>query len=405
MKFNTLLKFSIQALLANKMRSCLTILGVVIGVAAVILMLAIGQGAQASVDAQIQSLGSNMLMVMPGAAGQFVRGAGGQRTTLTLDDTNAVAKLPFVKAAAPQVSSNNVLAQHGNNTWTTDLIGTTQSYMDIKSLKIDQGSLFSQQQVDQGATVAILGPTTVQNLFSPGENPVGQQIVVKNVTLTVIGVLKSIGASSSGQDQDDMIYVPIRTAQIRLTGQNYVNLINVQVDNQNDMDAVTSEITTLLHQRHHILATEEDDFNVRNLSAIAATAQSVSQMLTIFLAGVAAISLVVGGIGIMNIMLVSVTERTKEIGVRMAVGARDTDILRQFLLEAIFLSLAGAAVGILFGAVGTKLFAMVTKMQMSVSMLSIVLSVGFSAMIGIFFGYYPARRAAALNPSEALSYE
>lgn len=404
MKSITLFKFSLQALLANKLRSALTILGVVIGVAAVILMMAIGQGAQASVAAQIQSLGSNLLVVMPGAAGQFVRGSGGQRTTLKLEDANAIARLPFVRHVAPEVRSNQ-LAVHGNNTWTTNITGTTLDLMDIRTLTLEEGRFFNEEEAGRGESVAVLGPTVMKNLFSAGENPIGQTIRVKNVTLTVIGVVKPIGASLGGQDQDDMIYTPVRTAQIRLLGQDYVNAIDVQVEQQEQMETVLEEVTALLRSRHHITPPQQDDFNVRNLTAIMNTAENISRLLTIFLAGVAAISLVVGGIGIMNIMLVSVTERTREIGVRMAVGATETDILKQFLLEAVFLSMAGAAAGILIGYAGTRLFGYFIKWPMHVSLFSVLLAVGFSVLTGVFFGYYPARRAAALNPSEALSFE
>lgn len=404
MKSITLFKFSLQALLANKLRSALTILGVVIGVAAVILMMAIGQGAQASVAAQIQSLGSNLLVVMPGAAGQFVRGSSGQRTTLKLEDANAIARLPFVRHVAPEVRSNQ-LAVHGNNTWTTNITGTTLDLMDIRTLTLEEGRFFNEEEAGRGESVAVLGPTVMKNLFSAGENPIGQTIRVKNVTLTVIGVVKPIGASLGGQDQDDMIYTPVRTAQIRLLGQDYVNAIDVQVEQQEQMETVLEEVTALLRSRHHITPPQQDDFNVRNLTAIMNTAENISRLLTIFLAGVAAISLVVGGIGIMNIMLVSVTERTREIGVRMAVGATETDILKQFLLEAVFLSMAGAAAGILIGYAGTRLFGYFIKWPMHVSLFSVLLAVGFSVLTGVFFGYYPARRAAALNPSEALSFE
>lgn len=405
MKASTLVKFSLEALIANKLRSCLTILGIVIGVAAVILMLAIGQGAQASVDQQIQSLGSNMLIIRPGAAGQFVRGAGGQRTTLTADDAQAITQLPFVKSVAPEVSGQSLLAVNGDKTWTTSVSGTTPDYLSIKSLQVSQGRFFSEKEASAGDNLAVIGPTVAENLFGTGENPVGQTIRVGNIMLTVIGVTKSTGASSGGQDQDDIIYIPVRTAQIRLLGQNYVNSINVQVDSKDDLDSVTGEITTLLEQRHHIQAGADDDFNVLNMTSITQTAENVTKMMTLFLAGVAAISLIVGGIGIMNIMLVSVTERTKEIGVRMAVGAKDTDVLKQFLLEAVFLSLVGAFVGIMLGYIGSTLFGYFTSWSMHISLNSILLSVGFSLVIGVFFGYYPARRAAALNPAEALSYE
>lgn len=405
-KFSVLSGFSFQALKANKMRSFLTMLGIIIGVAAVILMMAIGQGAQDRVLAQINSLGSNLLMVLPGAAGQYVRGSGGSVNTMTLQDARAVANLPFVEYAAPLVRGNG-LATYQDQTWTTSIEGTTPDVVNISALQIAQGRFFSQADVQSVAPVAVIGQTVYQNLYPPGANPVGSQIRVHGITLRVIGLLQSVGASSGGQDRDDIIYIPVTTAQIRLLGvtNQSINAMQVQVQNKDEMDNVQAEITSLLRKRHRLSASQADDFNIRNMAQIQSAAANVTGLLTIFLAGVAAISLIVGGIGVMNIMLVSVTERTREIGVRMAIGASKKDVLNQFLLEAVLLSLAGSLFGIAAGIAGAKVFAFFVHWPAPVSLFSILLAVGFSIVIGVFFGYYPARRAAGLNPAEALSYE
>jgi len=405
-KFSVLGDFSVQALKANKMRSFLTMLGIIIGVAAVILMMAIGQGAQDRVLAQINSLGSNMLMVLPGAAGQFVRGAEGSVNTMTLQDAQAVARLPYVAYAAPIVRGNG-LATYKDQTWTTSIQGTTPDVVNISSLQMAQGRFFDQSDVQSVSPVAVIGQTVYQNLYPDGSNPVGTQIRINGVAFRVIGLLQTRGASSMGQDQDDIIYIPVTTAQIRLLGitNQTINAMQVQVQSKDEMDNVQTEITSLLRKRHRLAANQDNDFNIRNMAQIQSAAENVTGLMTIFLAGVAAISLVVGGIGVMNIMLVSVTERTREIGVRMAIGASKKDVLNQFLLEAVLLSLVGSFFGILTGVVGAKIFAFFTRWPTPVSLFSILLAVGFSIVIGVFFGYYPARRAANLNPAEALSYE
>ncbi|KUK65584.1 MAG: Uncharacterized protein XD84_0398 [Desulfotomaculum sp. 46_80] len=403
-RFQVLSSFSIDALKANKMRSFLTMLGIIIGVAAVILMMSIGQGAQQQVLSRINSLGSNLLTVMPGAAGQFVRS--GNVNTLTLKDAQAIAKLTGVACVAPTVRGS-ALATCGNKTWTTSISGTTQEITDISSLEIEQGRFFSESDVNGISAVAVIGQTVYENLFDSGADPVGSEIRLSGVTFKVIGLLKTIGASSGGDDRDDTIYIPVTTAQIRLLGttNQSVNQVQVQVQDINQISTVQDEIASLLRKRHRLSDQADDDFNIRDITQIQNTAQNVTGILTLFLAGVAMISLIVGGIGIMNIMLVSVTERTREIGLRMAIGATRQDILNQFLYEAILLSLTGSFFGIVFGVAGSKIFSYFAKWSTAISIQAVVLSVVFALIIGVFFGYYPARRASRLNPAEALSFE
>ncbi|MGD0152314.1 MAG: ABC transporter permease [Thermacetogeniaceae bacterium] len=404
-KFSILSDFAVRALKANKMRSFLTMLGIIIGVGAVVLMMSIGQGTQAQVMANINRLGTNMLTVSPGASGQYgVRST--TTNTMTLGDATAVAKLDGVKAVAPTVRSSGLIT-YGNQTWTTSATGTTPAIVDISSLTVAQGRFFDDADVNSISAVAVLGQTVYTNLYTSGANPIGTEIRIKGVAFKVIGLLKSQGSSSAGSDQDDVVYIPVTTAQIRMSGitNQTINMMQVQVASKEQMDSVQNAIEALLRTRHRLATTASDDFRITNMAQIQETAASTTATLTLFLAGVAGISLVVGGIGIMNIMLVSVTERTREIGVRMAIGASRQDILRQFLLEAIMLSLLGALFGIIFGIGGAKIFSYFAKMSAPISLSSVLISVGFSIFVGVFFGYYPATRAARLNPSEALGYE
>lgn len=404
-KFSILSDFATRALKANKMRSFLTMLGIIIGVGAVVLMMSIGQGTQAQMMANINRLGTNMLMVSPGASGQF-----GVRTsttnTMTLKDAEAVAKLDGVAAVAPTVRASGLIT-YGNQTWTTSTTGTTPAAVQISSLTVAQGRFIDDSDVTSISPVAVLGQTVYTNLYPSGGNPVGTQIRIKGVSFKVIGLLKSQGSSSGGNDQDDIVYIPVTTAQIRMSGitNQTINMMQVQVASKEQMDSVQNAIETLLRTRHRLSTGKADDFRITNMAQIQETAASVSSSMILFLASVAGISLIVGGIGIMNIMLVSVTERTREIGVRMAIGASRQDILSQFLLEAVMLSLLGALFGIIFGIGGAKLFSYFAKMSAPISVSSILISVGFSIFVGVFFGYYPATRAARLNPAEALGYE
>jgi len=396
--------FSFQALRANKLRSFLTMLGIIIGVSSVILMMAIGQGAQASVMARVNSLGTNVVMIFPGAAGRFGRGSYGAVQTLTDGDAQAVAQLPFVANVAPTVQKEAMVI-HGDENWTTQITGTSPAIQNISSLSLEEGRFFTNADNTTANAVAVLGQTAYQNLYPAGTDPVGTQITIANVPFTVIGLLNPSGASAAGLNQDDVIYVPLKTAQIRLTGTTYVSRIEVQASGSSQLDTVVDEVTALLRRRHNLAPGAPNDFNVMNISQILSTAQDISRLLTLFLAGVAGISLIVGGIGIMNIMLVAVTERTREIGIRMSIGATRSDVLSQFLMEALLLSLAGSLVGVVTGSIGAVLFSTLAKMPAPISPWSILASVVFAGLTGIFFGYYPARKAASLNPAEALSYE
>jgi len=404
-KFGILSDFAVRALKANKMRSFLTMLGIIIGVGAVVLMMAIGQGEQQQVAASLSRLGTNLLMVMPGAAGQF-----GVRTTttntMTLGDATAVGNLPDVAEVAPTERASG-LVTYGDQTDTTSTTGTTPAIVDISSLTLAQGRFFDDTDMQDIAPVAVLGQTPYQTLYPDGGSPVGTQIRIGKVSFTVIGLLNSIGAGAGGNDQDDVIYIPVTTAMIRMQGDTNqtIGQMQVQVASKDEMNTVQNAIEALLRQRHRLSTSQADDFRITNMAQIQATASEIITILTYFLASVAGISLIVGGIGIMNIMLVSVTERTREIGVRMAIGASRQDILLQFLMEAVILSMLGALVGIVLGVGGAELISLIAHMAMPISVWSILISVLFSAGVGVIFGYLPARKAAYLNPSEALGYE
>jgi putative ABC transport system permease protein len=399
------LGLALSALIRNKARSLLTMLGIVIGVAAVIVTVAIGVGARTSVQQSINSLGSNLIVVQPGSVTQGgARSGFGAASTLTPDDGLAIAKLPGVAAVSPTASVRTQVVA-GNNNWQTTVNGVAPTYPFIRSWPIAEGTFFNENQVASAAKVAVLGQTVASQLFPNGDSPVGATVLVKGAPFTVIGTLAAMGQSGLGQDQDDVVLIPYTSAMERLTGLTTVNTLMVSATDASQIDAVTQSVTQLLEQRHRIVPPENDDFQVRNLQAIAQTASQTGTVMELLLAGVAAVSLVVGGIGIMNIMLVSVTERTREIGLRMAVGARAATILRQFLAESVVLSTIGGVIGIAGGALGTLLVALLTKWPTAIPMQWIFASVGFSAMVGIFFGYYPARQAAQLNPIDALRFE
>lgn len=402
--FKALFGEALLALQANKARSLLTVLGIVIGVAAVIIMISLGQGASRSITAQMQKMGSNLLMVFPGATGAQVRGAAGVVNTLKAEDARAIARLPGVVRTAPEISTG-ATTSWGSQTWVTNVTGTTPELPLILNRGIESGRFFDEQDLRGMTNVAVLGKSVVENLFSPGVDPVGQTIRLNKIAFPVIGVLSPTGASLMGRDADDIIYVPLSTAQVRLLGVDYVGTINVQAQTSADLERLPELITGLLRERHRLPPHTENDFTIRNLTAVLEAAQTASGVMTTLLAGVAAVSLLVGGIGIMNIMLVSVTERTREIGIRMSVGATEQAILLQFLTEAVVLSLTGGAIGIISGVAGSYLISALAGWPTAVSIGSILLAVLFAASVGIFFGYYPARRAAALNLVEALRYE
>jgi len=405
MKFLTILISAFRALRRNKMRSFLTMLGIIIGVGAVIAMLAIGQGAEYSVKDQIASLGTNVLIVFPGSQQQSgIRVGAGSMTTLTEDDALAMQRdCPAVAFVSPGTrAGGQVIA--GNLNWGTTIDGEGADYLEIRKWTIAYGDNFTDQDVKSAAKVCILGKTVADNLFPDGD-PVGQTIRIRNVPVRVVGVLSKKGQNAMGQDQDDIIIAPYSTVLRRLSRFPYLRQIVVSATSPTSIDAAQKQVTDLLRMRHKISAYDPDDFTIRNQTDIAQAATATTQILTVLLASIASVSLLVGGIGIMNIMLVSVTERTREIGIRMSVGARGRDILTQFLIEALVLSLIGGVAGMILGVVGSSVISSIAKWPTIVTAFSIILSFGFSIAVGIFFGFYPARKAALLNPIDALRYE
>ena len=410
MKILVSIRVALRALRVNRLRSALTMLGIIIGVAAVIAMVAIGSGATASIQAQIQSIGSNIIMVLSGSltTGGMRLGSGASQT-LTEDDAKAIAaECPAVSAVAPTVRGGAQL-MFGNSNWATSIQGTTPDYLAIRDLSVANGRAFTDQDVESAAKVALLGPTVAKNLFGDGD-PVGQVIRIKNAPFTVSGVLAAKGQSPTGQDQDDVVIVPISTAKREVTGASRANArsvgsLMVQAASANLMDEAQTEIGALLRQRHHIQAGQDDDFTVRNLSEVFDAQEGSAQVMALLLGAIASVSLIVGGIGIMNIMLVSVTERTREIGLRLAVGGKARDIMSQFLVEAVTLSVLGGTVGILLGLGASELISHFAGWSTLISPTAIILASVFSAVVGISFGYYPARKAAMLDPIEALRYE
>ncbi|HET6465918.1 MAG TPA: ABC transporter permease [Nitrospiria bacterium] len=404
---NVLMVFKIagRALARNTMRSVLTMLGIIIGVGAVIAMVAVGQGAKAQIETQIASIGSNLLMVFPGSTTQGgVHAGSGSVTTLTEDDARAIQKeLSSVRLAAPSLR-NVAQVVSANQNWSTAVTGSTPEYFVVRDWSFESGGSFTQSDCDGATKVAVVGKTVSTNLFG-SQDPIGQIIRIQNVPFKVIGLLAPKGQSAMGQDQDDTVIVPLSTLQKRIMGVTYVQAIMVSANSPEETVTAEGEIQRLLHQRHHIPPGQDDDFTVRNMTDIAAAAEASSQIMTLLLGSIASVSLIVGGIGIMNIMLVSVTERTREIGIRMAVGARSRDILLQFLVEAVVLSLAGGVLGVILGVVSSRIISAFVHWPTIISLSSILLASFFSAAIGVFFGLYPARRAASLDPIEALRYE
>lgn len=396
-----------RALGANRLRTALTMLGMIIGVAAVVLMLAVGEGAKQSVNRSVMSMGSNLFIVLSGSTSAGgLRSGGGSSPTVTLKDAEAIAKLPAVLASAP-ISTGNTQIVFGANNWSTQITGVTPDYFVARSWVIEQGDGITDTNVRDAARVAMIGQTVIKNLFE-NDNPVGKTIRIKNLPFVVIGTLESKGQSLDGRDQDDAVIVPITTAQTKLFGNPFpgtVRFISVQAKSAAVMDEAEEDMKQLLRQRHRIQPGGEDDFSVRNLTAAAQTASAAAQALSMMLGAIGSISLLVGGIGIMNIMLVSVTERTREIGVRMAIGARQGDILLQFLLEAVIISIIGGLIGVALGVLGAWGAANGMGMEVELSGSSMLVAFGVAAITGIFFGLYPARRAAQLRPVEALRYE
>jgi len=402
------LRIALRALMVNKMRSALTMLGIIIGVGAVIAMIAVGSGAKKRIAEQIASMGSNLIIVLSGSSTSGgLRFGSGTVPTLTVDDAKAILnEIPAVKYVAPTLGGGAQVV-FGNQNWSTIINGTTPEALEIRDWPLSSGRPFTQQDIDGATKVCLLGKTVVDNLFG-GIDPTGQIIRIKMVPFTVIGVLASKGQSTQGQDQDDTIIVPLTTAQKKLFGMQFpgmVRLILVQATAPEVMKDVEYQINDLLRQRHHIQPKQDNDFSVRNLTEIMSTAEQSANVMSLLLGAIASISLIVGGIGIMNIMLVSVTERTREIGIRIAVGAKGRDILLQFLIESLVLSLIGGTVGIGIGVAGTLILSKFTQWPTLFSVEAILLAFLFSGSVGVFFGFYPARKASLLNPIEALRYE
>ena len=392
------------SLIANKMRSILTMLGIIIGVAAVIALVSIGNGVKQDIQNSISSLGSNLLMVMPGAPRTpGVRPSAGSMKSLKVSDYEAISKLDGVKAASPMTNGAYVVIYQNKN-WTTSVSGVSYNYLDVNNWSMKSGRFLSEKNVQNRERVAVVGKTVVKNLFGD-EDPVGAEIRVKNIPFRIIGVLNSKGSGAMGNDQDDMVIIPYTTAMERVEGVDYLRMIYVVGKDENGIDRLQSDIENLLRVRHGIKDTNLDDFNIQNMNSIMETMEETTGTLTLFLGAVAAISLVVGGIGIMNIMLVSVTERTREIGVRKALGATYSVIVTQFLIEAVVISLMGGIIGIILGIGSSKLIGMASGMSTVISIPTIVMSFAFSMAIGLIFGIYPARKAAKLNPIDALHYE
>ena len=392
------------SLVANKMRSILTMLGIIIGVAAVIALVSIGNGVKQDIQNSISSLGSNLLMVMPGAPRTpGVRPTAGSMKSLKVADYEAIAKLDGVKAVSPMTNGAYVVIYQNKN-WTTSVSGVNADYLDVNNWTMKSGRFLSNKNIQNRERVAVVGKTVAKNLFGD-EDPVGAEIRVKNIPFRVIGVLNSTGSGAMGNDQDDMVIIPYKTAMERVDGIDYLRMLYVVAEDENGIDRLQSDIENLLRVRHGIKDTNLDDFNIQNMNSIMETMEETTGTLTLFLGAVAAISLVVGGIGIMNIMLVSVTERTREIGIRKALGATYFVIVTQFLIEAVVISLMGGLIGIALGIGASKLISLASGMSTVISVPTIVLSFAFSMAIGLVFGIYPARKAAKLNPIDALHYE
>ncbi len=403
MLFWMILKVALKSLAANKLRSVLAMLGIIIGVGAVISMLAIGSGAKQQILSRITAMGSNLLTIRPGQRGTMGVMSGTQQN-LTVEDAQAIVKeVPGIRQVAPAVGGS-AQVKHLNKNSRTSTTGTTVTYFPMRSFEIEKGSAFTETDVDAHARVAVIGPVTAENLFEPAENPVGQTIKVNGMNFRVVGILKAKG-DQGWFNPDDQIIIPLTTAMKQLFGLEYVREINIQVKDDANLDEVQNSIMAVMRRRHRIQPGMPDDINIRSQAEFISAFTESNRVFTVLLGSIAGISLLVGGIGIMNIMLVSVTERTREIGIRKAIGAKDRDILRQFLIEALIMSGVGGLLGVAVGVGGANLIGRFSPFPTLLQTNSILLAMGFSAAVGVFFGWYPARRAAALDPIDALRYE
>lgn len=405
MKLANLLKIALKALNNNKLRCFLTMLGIIIGVASVITMLAIGQGSKNSIKAQISEMGSNMIMIHPGNMQRGgVRQSADDMQTLEVTDYEALQRLPGIAAISPSVNSGGQFV-NGNNNYPSTIYGITPDYLDIRKLKIKSGSMFTEHDIKSAAKVCILGKTVVDNLFPNGEDPIGRVVRFGKIPMTVVGVLESKGTNSMGQDQDDVVLAPYTTVMKRVLAIDYIQGIFASAVNEEQTEEVIDAVTETLRSQHKLKDDSDNDFEIRSQQELSEMMNSTSDMMTVLLACIAGISLLVGGIGIMNIMYVSVTERTREIGLRMSIGARSIDVLSQFLIEAVIISVTGGIIGIIIGILASWLVNIIANWPIYIQMYSVILSFAVCTVTGVFFGWYPAKKASNLDPIEAIRYE
>jgi putative ABC transport system permease protein len=400
-----MVRVAVQSIVKNAMRTLLTMLGIIIGVGAVIVMVAVGAGAQAQIEKQVQGLGTNMLVITAGAAQTSGVSQGAQTfNRLTVGDVNALETQGTLLAAVSPVIVTRLQVVGGAGNWRTTISGVDTDYTQIRDWSMDSGVFLDDTDVKGMRKVAVLGATVATNLFPDGD-AVGQQLRIRNVPFTIVGVLMAKGQTAEGNDQDDVVLAPYTTVQTRLSGRTFIAQILASTFNPEDVSAAQLEVSAIMRDAHGLAPNEPDDFQVKNQAELAAAAQGTTQVMTLLLAAIASISLLVGGIGIMNIMLVSVTERTREIGLRLALGARGSDVQKQFLIESVVMSVAGGLLGVAFGYTGSAVIAAVTGWSTLISAPTVMMALGFAGAVGVFFGFYPARRAAGLDPIEALRYE